>query len=63
MSTEHSDLETVQTLLRLAKLSPSQAEVEAMAAGFAQARAGVDLLYAVSAARYEEPATVFKAVV
>lgn len=63
MNTEPTDVETVKTLLRLAKLTPPEDEVTALAAGFAQARAGVELLYAVDAARYEEPAVIFKAVV
>jgi hypothetical protein len=51
----------VNTLLRQARIAASPEEVEALAAGYPVVRAGVEALYAVAAARYEEPALVFSA--
>ena len=53
--------EIMKTLLSAAKLSPSDAEIEAYAAKYALQRASVDALYDVAEARYADPALRFHA--
>ncbi|MCW2952000.1 MAG: hypothetical protein JWQ48_1170 [Conexibacter sp.] len=51
----------VKILLRQARIGASPEELDALAAGYPAMRAGVEALYAVAGARYEEPGLVFGA--
>lgn len=51
----------VATLVALAQVDPPEAEVAALRDGYAAQRAAVRALYAVTDARYEEPALIFSA--
>lgn len=52
----------VPALLAVAGLAPNEEEIAVMIAEFPDRMAGVDKLYAVSEARYEEPCVIFRAV-
>lgn len=51
----------VPTLIALAQVDPPDAEVAALRDGFAAQRSAIRALYAVTEARYEEPALIFSA--
>jgi hypothetical protein len=50
---------TVLALLEMAGLSPTEGEIDAMAADYPARRQMVASLYAMRGTRYEEPALVF----
>ncbi|HVW40476.1 MAG TPA: hypothetical protein VHC18_03905 [Amycolatopsis sp.] len=53
--------EIVKTLLSIAKLPASEAEIEAYTTAYAVQRASVDALYEIPEARYVDPALRFQA--
>jgi hypothetical protein len=56
---EPSDEELVRATLRLARIAPPDAEVEAMAAMVEPLRTAVERLYAMDGILYAEPAVRF----
>lgn len=52
---------TLKTLLSIAKLPASDAEIENYSGGYTVQRASVDALYEVPEARYVDPALRFQA--
>ncbi|HEY3717881.1 MAG TPA: hypothetical protein VGL39_25420 [Jatrophihabitantaceae bacterium] len=54
-----SDKEIVLALLQMSGLSPTEAEVDAMVAGYPASRQMVAALYTMPGVRYEEPAVTF----
>lgn len=61
MTAEEAQAAVRDALGRVTGLSPSDAEVAAMAEGYAEYRTGIAALYAVPEARYASPALVFTA--
>jgi hypothetical protein len=61
LSEKIEDGTIVRSLLQMAGVTPSEAEVADFVAGFAMTRAMVDSLYAMPGVRYEEPAVIFDA--